>query len=89
MWASLALLVGHFFVPFLFLLSKHIKRHKGLLAAGAIWVLAMHLFDLYWVIMPQTQFDSAGRIPLHAFDGICLAGFALSARHATASGLCA
>ena len=35
MWASLVLLVGHFFVPFLFLMSKHVKRRKGLLAAGA------------------------------------------------------
>ena len=77
MWASLALLVVHFFVPFLFLLSKHIKRRKSLLAAGAAWVLAMHVFDLYWIIMPQVQFDSAGRIPFHAFDVICLAGFAL------------
>lgn len=77
MWASLVLIVGHFFVPFLFLLSKHIKRRKGLLAAGAAWVLAMHAFDLYWIIMPQPQFDSAGRIPFHAFDVICMVGFAL------------
>jgi len=77
LWASLVLLIGHFFVPFLFLLSKHVKRRKGLLAAGAAWVLAMHAFDLYWIIMPQPQFDSAGRIPFHAFDVICLAGFAL------------
>ncbi len=77
MWASLALLAGHFFVPFLFLLSKHIKRRKGLLAAGAAWVLAMHVLDLYWIIMPQTYFGASGRIPFHAFDVICLAGFAL------------
>jgi hypothetical protein len=76
LWASLALLFGHFFIPFLYLLSKHIKRRKRLLAAGAVWVLAMHLFDLYWIIMPQVQFDSAGRIPFHAFDVICLVGFA-------------
>lgn len=77
MWASLALLVGHFFIPFLFLMSKHIKRRKGLLAAGAAWVLAMHAFDLYWIIMPQVQFDTAGRIPFHVFDFICLAGVGL------------
>ena len=77
LWASLALLVGHFFVPFLYLLSKHIKRRKGLLAAGAVWVLAMHLFDLYWIIMPQTYFGASGRIPFHIFDVICLVGFTL------------
>ena len=77
MWASLALLVGHFFVPFLFLLSKHVKRRKGLLAAGAAWVLAMHLLDLYWIIMPQKQFNTSGSIPFHVFDVICLVAFSL------------
>ena len=77
MWASLVLLVGHFFVPFLFLMSKHIKRRKGLLAAGACWVLLMHAFDLYWIIMPQKHFGEAGRIPFHPFDVVCMAGFAL------------
>jgi len=76
-WASVALLVGHFFIPFLFLMSRHIKRRKSLLAAGAAWVLLMHVLDLYWLIMPQEQFDSAGHIPFHAFDLLCLAGFSL------------
>ena len=76
-WASFGLLVGHFLIPFLFLMSKHIKRRKGLLAAGAIWVLLMHALDLYWIIMPQEQFDTAGRIPLHGFDVLCFVGFAL------------
>lgn len=48
-----------------------------MLAAGATWVLLMHVLDLYWIIMPQKQFDTAGRIPLHGFDVLCLAGFAL------------
>ena len=77
LWASLVLLIGHFFVPFLFLLSKHIKRRKGLLAVGAIWVLVMHVFDLYWIIMPQRYFGASGSIPFHVFDVICLLGFAL------------
>ena len=77
MWASLALLVGHFALPFLFLMSKHIKRRKALLAVAALWVLAMHAFDLYWIIMPQKQFDASGRIPFHVFDLICLVGFGL------------
>lgn len=77
MWVSLALLVGHFFVPFLFLMSKHIKRRKSLLAAGSAWVLLMHALDLYWLIMPQEQFGASGSIPVHVFDVTCLAGFAL------------
>ncbi len=85
-WVSLVLLIGHFLIPFLFLMSKHVKRRKGLLAAGAIWVLLMHAFDLYWIIMPQKQFDTAGRIPFHGFDVLCFVGFALlffaASRHA-------
>ncbi|MBI2214022.1 MAG: quinol:cytochrome C oxidoreductase [Acidobacteria bacterium] len=76
-WASLGLLAGHFLIPFLFLMSRHVKRRRGMLAAGATWVLLMHVLDLYWIIMPQKQFDTAGRIPLHGFDVLCLAGFAL------------
>lgn len=76
-WASLALLFGHFIIPFLFLMSKHIKRRKSLLAAGAAWILLMHALDLYWLVMPQKHFDTAGRIPLHGFDVLCLAGFSL------------
>ncbi|MFO0723074.1 MAG: hypothetical protein U1E65_04755 [Myxococcota bacterium] len=50
---SYALPVLHFFLPFLFLLSRHIKRNRTLLAIGCLWMLAMHLFDLYWLIMPN------------------------------------
>jgi hypothetical protein len=77
MWMSLALLVGHFFLPFLFLMSKHIKRRKSLLAAGCAWVLLMHGLDLYWLIMPQEQFGALGKIPFHLFDVVCLTGFGL------------
>ncbi|RMG45027.1 MAG: quinol:cytochrome C oxidoreductase [Acidobacteria bacterium] len=71
-WArvGLLLIVGHFLVPFLFLLSRVPKRRKGALAAVALWVLAMHWVDLYWVVMPEF---SPGRVPLSIAD---LAGLA-------------
>ena len=50
---SLLLLVGHFVVPFLILLSKHPKRIKGVIAGIACWMLFMHYIDLYWLIMPR------------------------------------
>jgi len=52
---GLALLFGHFVVPFLFLLPRSIKRRLGLLVIPALWVLAMHWIDLYWLVMPQTR----------------------------------
>ena len=53
-WKSVTgiLLVGHFAVPFLFMMNRVVKRRAGLLTAGALWLLLMHLIDLYWLIMP-------------------------------------
>lgn len=52
-WISYALPVAHFFVPFLYLLSRQVKRKQVLLAIGAIWLLVMHLVDLFWLVMPN------------------------------------
>lgn len=51
--ASVALAVGHFVVPFFFLLPRAVKRSTVALAAGALWLLAMHMLDLYWLVMPN------------------------------------
>ncbi len=52
-WISYGLPIAHFGVPFFFLLSRQIKRNKKLLAVGAVWMLVMHMIDLYWLIMPN------------------------------------
>lgn len=53
-WGAVAavLLLGHFLVPFLLLLSRNAKRRLALLGATAAWVLLMHYVDLYWIAMP-------------------------------------
>ncbi|MEZ4333612.1 MAG: hypothetical protein R3F35_17805 [Myxococcota bacterium] len=55
-WApvSLALGLGHFVVPFLLLLSRDRKRRPVALARVALWLLAMHYVDVYWLVMPST-----------------------------------
>ena len=50
--ASQVLAVGHFAVPFLFLLPDRIKRRPATLVAGASWMLVMHYLDLFWIVMP-------------------------------------
>ena len=45
------LLFGHFVLPFLFLLPRFIKRFRPTLAIGAIWMLLMHYFDIFYLIM--------------------------------------
>jgi hypothetical protein len=52
-WVILILLFGHLLVPFAFLLSRHVKRNRTLLAIAAVWLLVMHYLDLLWIIMPQ------------------------------------
>ena len=54
-WVGLLLLFGHFLVPFLLLLARSPKRRPGVLAAVAVWILAMHWVDLHWLVMPELR----------------------------------
>jgi hypothetical protein len=54
---SIVLAVGHFVVPFFFLMPQTIKRRVPLLVGGALWILAVHLVDLYWLVMPTLHPD--------------------------------
>jgi hypothetical protein len=49
---SILLMVGHFGVPFLYLMGRTVKRHAATLALGGAWLLTMHFIDLYWQVMP-------------------------------------
>ncbi|MFL6232488.1 MAG: hypothetical protein ACJ76N_05085 [Thermoanaerobaculia bacterium] len=59
--AGVILLFGHFLVPFFLLLSRALKRNDTALAAMSAWLLAMHLLDLYWLVMPNLH--PAGMVP--------------------------
>ncbi len=50
---SIALAVGRFAVPFFFLLPRKVKRNPATLVVAALWLLAMHLLDIYWLVMPS------------------------------------
>jgi hypothetical protein len=53
-WSAIGdlLIVGHFCVPFAFLLSRHIKRARGTLAVAAAFLLFIHWVDMHWIVMP-------------------------------------
>jgi hypothetical protein len=55
-WVGLFLIVFHFFVPFLILLSRDNKRRAQFLAGLALWLLLMRLIDIVWMVVP-TQVD--------------------------------
>ncbi len=69
---AIALLFGHFLIPFAGLLSRHVKRNPAALTFWAVWVLAFCWLDMFWLVMPQ--FDNGklhfGLIDLAAFVGI-------------------
>ncbi len=71
-WVGLTLIFGHFLLPFLALLSRTPKRRKRLLVPIAVWVLAMHWVDLFFVVGPER---SPERFALHAVDLALLVGF--------------
>jgi len=86
---SLLLIFGHFALPFFFLMSRHIKRRVGLLVTGALWLLAMHYVDLYWLVMPTFYAKGApfGPIDVMIWLGLGLVCFGLVIRLALRSAL--
>jgi hypothetical protein len=49
---SCAVVVLKFIVPFYITLSRNAKRNNGIIGFGAFWLLAMHLVEMYYWIMP-------------------------------------
>ena len=50
---STSLFLLHFLLPFWLLLSRNAKRSPTLLAFGAAVVLALHVVDIYWIVLPN------------------------------------
>jgi hypothetical protein len=51
-YVSAGLIIFHFFVPFLLLLNRDLKRQGTLLVAVAAWIVVMRFVDLFWLIGP-------------------------------------
>ncbi len=85
-WLSLSLLFGHFMIPFLGLMSRHAKRCTNVLAFWAVYLLIMHLVDLYWLVMPSlhTSYLVVGMTEVCCWlgvGGLYVANFAYTARN--------
>ncbi len=65
--ASVFLLLGHFILPFLILLSASLKQRRKRLMKVAAWLLCMRWFDIYWNVVPTLQ---AHHGEFHPFAGI-------------------
>jgi hypothetical protein len=64
-YVSAAVLLGHFVLPFVLLLSRDLKRRPRLLAKVAGAILVMRLVDLLWLVEPM--FERKG-FPIHWMD---------------------
>lgn len=52
---SILLIIIHFVVPYAALLSQPAKMDPKRLKFASIWIMFAHLFDLYWLIMPNLE----------------------------------
>lgn len=59
-WVSIAMLVGFWAFPFVFLMSRWTKRIVPSLVFFAVWQLVFHWLDLYWNVMPSYDWQPAG-----------------------------
>jgi hypothetical protein len=65
-WVAISLVLGHFVIPFVLLLSQDLKKRSGLLAGVAMFVIAMRLVDLIWLVEPEFRPGTA--FPIHWMD---------------------
>lgn len=68
-WEMIAyiLIFGHFVAPFLFFMSRVVKRNLPLLKATAVWLIFMHVVDMYWYVMPYAT-DGHPHLAVHFMD---------------------
>jgi hypothetical protein len=62
---SVAVLIGHFVLPFLLLLSRERKRNYRRVARVAFFILVMRVVDIAWTIGPVFRHEGSG---MHLLD---------------------
>lgn len=55
---SLILILLHFIIPFFVLLARPAKMNVKVLKFSAIFILCVHYYDMYWLIMPVYNQES-------------------------------
>ncbi len=55
-----ALIFLHWMLPFLGMMSRHVRRNPKLVFGWALYLLVMHFVDIYWIIMPEAGFNYGG-----------------------------
>jgi hypothetical protein len=68
-WIGIALILGHFVLPFIILLSRDVKRDARKLAAVAFGVIVIRFVDLFWLITPAFH---PAEFSVHWLDLACV-----------------
>jgi hypothetical protein len=50
---SMFIVLGHFAGPFIILLDQQRKKNPKWMAPVCVWILFMHVVDIYWIIIPE------------------------------------
>ncbi|MBK9706599.1 MAG: hypothetical protein IPO77_06265 [Acidobacteria bacterium] len=61
-YLGIALILGHFFLPFVLLLSRDLKRNGRRLVFVAWLVIIMRFIDLLWLIVPEFEHGHPGHL---------------------------
>jgi hypothetical protein len=67
-WLGIALIMLHFVLPFLLLLSRDLKHQRRRLMAVAWLLIAMRFVDLIWLIAPEVVGGREGRAASHGLS---------------------
>ncbi|MGH7127807.1 MAG: hypothetical protein ACREIV_04520, partial [Planctomycetaceae bacterium] len=72
-WLGALLMLLHFALPFVLLLSRDVKRHPFRLAVLATAVLLIHVLEWFWTVAPAYR-DRLSVHPLDALEFIAVGG---------------
>ncbi|MCH2135919.1 MAG: hypothetical protein MK101_04980 [Phycisphaerales bacterium] len=69
-WANVSwlLIIGHFALPFVVLVSRWPKRFRGIIGAIALWMVLMFVVDVYWLVMPVVPTEAL--VNAESYDAI-------------------
>lgn len=67
--ASIVLVFGHFVLPFVVLLQQWLKRKPALLSCVCLYLLVLHILDMYLIVIPERGI-SLGNIKPEVFGPI-------------------
>ncbi len=65
-YVAIALVIGHFMLPFTLLLSQDLKKRPALLSRVAMFIIVMRMVDLIWLVEPN--FRPGTGFPIHWLD---------------------